>query len=117
MNNLHEALEVCLEAIEQGMDIETTLARYPDMANELRPILQASMVAREKAVSVPSPEMLRRNRAKLLQHAAVLRASNVRPAARDMWFASLRRLAVTVLVLVAFGSGAGLVRPSLPPAR
>ena len=113
MNNLYEALEVCLQDIELGADIETSLLRYPDLADELRPILETSAHAKSLAVSVPSADMMRRNRAKLLQRAAVLRVAMVKPSSSNLWFASLRRLAVIALVLVfVFGSGAGLVRAS-----
>jgi hypothetical protein len=110
MNNLYEVLEICLQDIEQGADIETVLFHYPDLADELRPILEASVNARKMTVPAPSDEVVRRNRAKVLQHAAQMHETKVNPA-RRIWFASLRRLAVTLAVLaVLFVSGTGLVR-------
>ena len=110
MNNLYEALEICLQDIEQGADVETVLFRYPDLADELRPILEASAGARSMAVSDPSPEVVRRNRAKVMQHAAQLREAKAKSSQR-MWFASLRRVAVALAVVAAlFVSGTGLVR-------
>ena len=44
MNNLYDALEICLQELEQGADIETALIRYPDLADELRPILELSLI-------------------------------------------------------------------------
>src|SRR3972149_2373160 len=111
MNNLYEALEICLRDIEQGADIETVLFRYPDLADELRPILEASANAKSMAVPDPSTDMLRRNRTKLLQHAAEMRESKARSASRRIWSVSLRRVAVTlVVVAILFASGTGLVR-------
>ena len=110
MNNLYEALEICLQELEQGADIETTLSRYPDLADELRPILEASMGARKMAIPAPSAAVVQRNRARVLQHAAQLREARASPS-RRIWFASLRRLAVTLAVVaVLFASGTGLVR-------
>src|SRR4051812_40106880 len=110
MNNLYETLEVCMQEIEQGRDIETILFPYPELADELRPILEASLNARKLAVPAPSAEVIQRNRAKVLQHPAQLREANVQPS-RGIWFASLRRLAVTLAVLtVLFVSGTSLVR-------
>lgn len=110
MNNLYEVLEICLQELEQGKDIETVLFRYPDLADELRPILETSVDARKMAIPAPSDEVVRRNRAKVLQHAAQMREAKVQPS-RRIWFASLRRLAVTLAVLaVLFASGTGLVR-------
>ena len=113
MNNLYEALEVCLGAIEQGMDIETTLARYPDISDELRPLLQASVSARGIAAPEPSADVIQRNRAKLLQRAAEMRETRLKPSANRNWFNSLRRVAVALVVLaIVFMSGTGLVRAS-----
>jgi len=109
MNKLHEVLEICLEEIEKGADIDTVLFRYPELAAELRPILEASAGAKAMAVATPSPEVVRRNRARLLQQAAEMRES--KRSARRFWFASARRVAVTLTVVAAlFISGTGLVR-------
>lgn len=110
MNNLYEVLEVCLQELEQGADIETILFRYPDLAEELRPILEGSVNARSMAIVAPTSEVVRRNRAKVLQHAAQMREAKPRSSQR-IWFASLRRVAVTLIVVMAlFVSGTGLVR-------
>ena len=110
MNNLYEALEICLQEVEQGVDIETVLFRYPDLADELRPLLEGSTNARSMAIVAPAPDVLRRNRAKVLGHAAQMREAKVRSSQR-IWFASIRRIAVTLAVVTAlFVSGTGLVR-------
>lgn len=112
MNNLYEALEVCLQDIEQGKDVESVLFQYPDLAEELRPILEASAGAKHMAVPAPSVEVVRRNRARVLQHAAQMREAKVKPSQR-IWFASLRRIAVTLAVVaVLFASGTSLVGAS-----
>ena len=41
MNKLYETLDVCLKEIEQGADVDTVLFSYPELADELRPILEA----------------------------------------------------------------------------
>ena len=111
MSNLYEALENCLHEIERGADTETVIRLYPDIADELRPILQTSVKARARSVSVPSAEVLQRNRARLLQRAAELREVRAGLHSRRVWFVSLRRVAVTLAVLaVVFASGTGLVR-------
>jgi hypothetical protein len=113
MNNLYEALEVCLESIERGMDIETSLARYTDIDDELRPIIQASMIAREKAIPVPSLGVMQRNRARLLHRAAEMRDVKVKASLNQIWLRSFRRAAVVLTVLaIVFMSGTGLVRAS-----
>lgn len=111
MNNLYDALEICLQEIENGADVEAALLRYPDLADELRPILETSAQAKELSAPVPSADVVRRNRAKLLQRAAEMREAKVKSLPRGIWFSSSRRVAVTLVVLaIVFASGTGLVR-------
>jgi hypothetical protein len=108
--NLYEALEVCLQAVETGADVGSVVKRYPQIADELRPALEASVQARALAsFSVPETAV-RRGRARVLQHAAAMRES----AQGFRWpLFSLRRLAVSLaLALVFLLSGTGLVRAS-----
>src|SRR5687767_10542755 len=111
MNNLYDALETCLHDIENGADVEAALLRYSDIADELRPIIQASVNAKSLTVPNPSAVVMRRNRARLLQRASEMRAAKVESLPRFVWFASLRRMVVVLIVLaVLFASGTGLVR-------
>ena len=126
MNNLYDALESCLHEIENGTDVEAALLRYSDIADELRPIIQASVNAKSLAASDPSVDVMRRNRTRLLQRASEMRSANVKPLPSYSWpvplvslkgrnvtsgIALLRRVAVTLIVLAAlFASGTGLVR-------
>ncbi len=113
MNKLYEALEICLNEIEQGADVDTVLFRYPELADELRPILETSVKAKAMAVPVPSQEVIRRNRAKLLQHAAEMRERKATPVTRRIWSVPLRRALVSLMVVaMLFVSGTGLVRAS-----
>ncbi len=109
-NQLIDALEVCLQEIENGAEIESVLLRYPDLADELRPILETSLRARALSVPEPSAESMRKYRAKILQRAAEMREAKIKPAPRHSWIAPLRRLAATLAVLlIVFASGTSLV--------
>src|SRR5215207_1990933 len=111
MNNLYDALESCLHDIENGADVEAVLLRYSDIADELRPIVQASVNAKSLAAPDPSVDVMRRNRARLLQRASEMRSAYVKPVPRYGWPVQLRRVAVTLIVLAAlFASGTSLVR-------
>jgi hypothetical protein len=106
---MNEILEECLQAIEQGETIETTLIRYPEFANELRPILEAAVSAKNMAMFTVSADVAQRNRAKLLQRAAQMR--DAQPAPANRWFPSFQRLAVALaMMLLFFMSGTSLVR-------
>jgi uncharacterized membrane protein YgcG len=109
MNNLSEILEVCLNEIGNGVEVDSVLLRYPEYADELRPILEASLKANEIAVPVPPADVVLRNRAKLLQHAAQMREAKVR-SSRRMWSVPLRRALVTLAVIgILFISSTRLV--------
>jgi hypothetical protein len=112
MSKVHDILEVCLNEIEQGVDIDTLVSNYPDLADELRPILETSIQARKMAVPVPPEEVVKRNRARLLQRAAEMREEQI-ASTRRVWFVPLRRILVTLMVFVfLFVSGTNLVRAS-----
>jgi hypothetical protein len=113
-NRLFETLEICLREIERGADLDTLLFRYPGLADELRPILESSVKATGMAAPAPSEEVIRRNRARLLQRAAKMREGKAAPPpSRRLWSVPLRRALVTLAVVVMlFVSGTGLVRAS-----
>ena len=110
MSNLYEVLENCLQEMEKGADLETILFRYPEHADELRPILETSVLARELAAPDPEADVMRRGRAKVLGQAAQMRESQARPASR-LWTVPLRRALVSLAVIgVLFAGSTGLVR-------
>jgi uncharacterized protein DUF5667/uncharacterized protein DUF5666 len=110
MNEKYDVLEKCLLEIEQGADVDTVLFPYPEFADELRPILEASIKAMDMARD-PSIAMVQINRAELLRRATVMREAKAKST--GIWFTSLRRLSVTVAVLaILFISGTGLVHAS-----
>ena len=111
-NQLYDVLEICLQEVEDGADIDTVLSHYPGFAKDLRPILETSMEARSLAAPDPSPEVIRRNRAKVMQQAAQMREAQARPF-RRIWSVSLRRALVSLAVIAALFIGTnGLVYAS-----
>ena len=109
MSKLYDALDVCLKEMEQGADADTVLLRYSELADQLRPLLDAAERSKASTVSTPSNEIVQRNRARLLQHAAHMREQKAAPIFG--WSVSLRRLLVTVTVLaMLFISGTSFVR-------
>jgi len=107
---LFDALETCLQALEQGETIDAALARFPALAADLRPILETSLHARTLG-GLPLPEGIQhRGRARLLQRAAEMREAKRAP--RRSWLVQFRPLAVALMLVVFFLSGTGLVRAS-----
>jgi hypothetical protein len=111
MNNIFDALEICLSEMENGADMETVLARFPNLAGELRPILETSMKARDMSAAEPSPESIRRGRARVMQRAAEMRESKAAPRKRAI--PAFQRLALSFsLAAVLLLSGTGLLNAS-----
>lgn len=119
-DNFFDAIENSLQALEQGMDIESCLVRYPDLADELRSILMMAARARSLAVTEVPADVVQRGKARVLQAAAEMReqrvAAPVLPFFRKSGFFGARfyRLAVTTALMIAFllTSGTGLVNAS-----
>lgn len=110
MTNIIDALEFCLHETENGVDVEAALTRFPEFKDELRPILETAVKARAMAVSEPNPEVVRRSRARVMQHAAAIRESR-NPKRRI--FPTLQRLGLSfALATVFLLSGGGIVNAS-----
>ncbi len=111
MTELYDALDVCLQALEQGKDLESVLRDYPEFSRDLRPILETSLKARSLGdITVPA-DVHRRSRSRLLQRARELRLEQQNPRYRMIPVYS--RLAVALgLAAVFFLSSTGLVSAS-----
>jgi hypothetical protein len=109
MSDMYDVLETCLQEIENGADVDTVLFRYPEYAEELRPILETSVLAKSLAVPEPSVDVTRRGRAKVLQQAAQMREAKANPS-RRLWSVPLRRAMVSLaMIFVLFMGSTGLV--------
>lgn len=111
MSKIFDALESCLQELDKGVEIETALRRFPDLADELRPILKTAVKARHMSALGPSPETMRRGRARVMQFAAEARASKRAPAKRVI--PAFSRLAISfALAAVFLLSGTGILSAS-----
>ncbi|MFN3491033.1 MAG: DUF5667 domain-containing protein [Anaerolineales bacterium] len=111
MTTLFDALQNCLQEIENGADVNAVLSNYPEHAAALRPLLKTAVKAQQSQTASPSPEAIRRGRAKVLQRAAELRESKTAPQRRAISIFS--RLAISfALALVFLLSGTGLLSAS-----
>jgi uncharacterized membrane protein YgcG len=115
-DQLFLALDNCLRMMDQGADLESCLARYPELATELRPLLLAALDAEsitEKDVPV---DVMRRSRARVLNAAAELREQ--KPTKKTLFLFPFRRVfkvsfaAMIVIILMAGIGGTGLVSAS-----
>lgn len=94
---LYEALDACLQAMDEGATLEKCLGMYPELVDELRPTLEAAYAARSLAeIDVPV-EAMNRSRTRLLGKAAALR-NGKQP--KRAW-AGIPRLAFSIFLAVA----------------
>ena len=107
---LFDAFETCLQALEKGETLDASLARFPGLAAELRPMIEASFHARALDGLPVSDEVQRLGRLRLLQRAAEMRKTRRGP--RRTWVYNFRPLAVSLMLVIFFLSSTGLVRAS-----
>lgn len=110
---LYDILEICLKELEDGADLESVLARHPQYSDELRPILKASIKARGMAAPQPSPDTVHRGRARLLQRAAEIRETAMKPGVsaekpRKSVFPFVQRLTIALSLVVFFCAATGI---------
>jgi hypothetical protein len=114
--DLTSILENCLTMLDQGADLESCLARYPEYTSELRPLLRASLEAKSLSIEEIPVDVVHRGKSKVLKAAAELQQQKISkkpffvfPAKRvfRLGFVAL----ITLLLLVGVG-GTGLVRAS-----
>jgi uncharacterized membrane protein YgcG len=113
---LFVALDNCLTMMDQGADLESCLARYPELASELRPLLLAAMDVESLAEKDVPVDVMRRSKARLLNAAAEMREQ--KSAKKRMYFSPFGRVfrigfAVLIVITLMVGiGGTGLVRAS-----
>lgn len=105
--HLEAALVDCLDALEQGQPIDQVLARYPELASELRPMLKTAVTLPQLNVQPSLAAQHRSRDAFLAQAAAQKEVKTVRPSP---WF-NLRRILMPIaslaLIMILFAAGLG----------
>jgi len=111
-DKLNDALEVCMKALETGVDIESVLKLYPHLADELRLLLEATLQAQSLATPSVPEAAIQRGRARVLQHAAEIREAAPKRRRRSSMFAFPRLATSMAIALLFLLSGTGLVSAS-----
>lgn len=111
MTNIFNALENCLQQIENGADVESVLKQYPELASELRPILKTAIKAQQNQTAEPSAQAFQRGRARVIQHATQMKPSPV--IKRRNTVPVFSRLAISfALALIFLLGGTGVLSAS-----
>lgn len=108
MNRKEEVLARCIDEVLSGRStVEDCLLRYPDLRNELRPLLEIALSIQPPKVA-PSPEFRSRLRRRLLDVMAPAEVYQGRKEVTHGWFSSLlsvRMVAVSLLAFVVLSTG------------
>lgn len=113
---LDDVLAECLSLLEEGeATLEGCLARYPELADDLRPLLLVALRLREGPIASASPATVAEGRRRLLERLAEERAKE--PGARLHFpqilpsFSPQARLALSVVaMLIVLSAGVLLAR-------
>jgi len=99
---LLDALERCLQGMEQGEPLDSVLTRFPHLAAQLRPLLETAVRARSTRLEGLPPAALARQRSRGLVLAANLRRGKQRiPVRRHSWRSTIIVLSVIALLVMS----------------
>ncbi|RME09307.1 MAG: hypothetical protein D6802_12445, partial [Ardenticatenia bacterium] len=103
MKPIEDIFEECLQAIEAGDTLEACLARYPEYADELRPLLELALDLQQTPKPRLSPEAFHGGYERVVQAAHAKReASAPSQAARALPFPRWRWLAAAAVFVALF---------------
>ncbi len=117
-NDFDRILDECIDRINRGEGIDSTLADYHDNAEQLRPLLQVMLTAREAYSFVPSPGIKRTARERFNTALEMLERRREERQARFAWLLSWSRVwatAATVILIAVIGFF--VMRPVMFPAE
>jgi Domain of unknown function (DUF5667)/Domain of unknown function (DUF5666) len=101
---LLDALENCLQRIEQGETLESALALHPELSGQLRPLLETAICARPQSrETLPITALaLARQRSRGLALAADLRRGKIpQPGRRISWRPLMTVLSVIIILVMS----------------
>lgn len=102
-DRLVKAFADCLDRMQAGASLEQVLALYPQLKEELRPMLLTAQVARRIGANVRVPRAaLARSRAGFLSKADQMKADRSRPLA---WLTARRFALASVVVVLVLAAG------------
>jgi hypothetical protein len=113
MNRKFEpVLDECLDSIQSGASVQACLARYPEHAEDLRPLLSLATAVRAVAHPRPNPSAVHANRQRMLLAVAERDARQPLLAGLFAWPWLRATLVLAVLILVVGFGARGLVAVS-----
>lgn len=86
INDLERIFEACLEAVQEGRtSIEEVLDRYPEIASELRPRLEAALWLQvHRTILDPRPGFVSASRSRLVERIKAEQVAQARPLSKQL---------------------------------
>lgn len=97
--DIHDILEFCLQEMNNGIELEDVLSRFPEHEKELRPILTAALKAANKSALAPSQAAVVRGRARLMQKVTEIQERKSAPRRHAIPF--FQRMAISFAATAA----------------
>ncbi len=110
-NRLVNALQACLSGMETGQSLEMVLARYPDLARDLRPLLETAQIARTVAQTTKLPRVAHVERIVVAQRKA---EKPVRSMPQRGWQVSFAFVIALVFLLIGTNQVLTAAQSALP---
>ena len=119
MERIEEALNDCIERMDSGESLGDCLNSYPDLADELKPLLELSHAVTETSLSIkPRGEFKAAARQRF--HAALAekesKQAKIAPAPRR-WHFKWATVAVAMLLVFVVGGGMGVASADSVPGE
>ncbi|MFC1978837.1 DUF5667 domain-containing protein [Chloroflexota bacterium] len=117
MKKIEEALNDCIERMTAGESLDSCLSRYPDLADELKPLLELSHAVTEISLSVkPRAEFKVAARYRFHDTLAQKESKSAKTApAPRRWHFKWATVAVAMLVIFVVGGGMGVASANSMP--
>lgn len=103
VNELDEILNECLERLAKGDTIDQCLQRYPEQADELKPLLQTALDVKKTVAIQPRAEF--KARARYQFRSALQEASSRKSRPAFGWFPRWATVVAVVIGILLLGSG------------
>jgi hypothetical protein len=110
--NFKTILDECLRELETGQSLDAILARYPEEADQLRPLLLTAQNLRDVPISRPRSHVQQASWQRFLGEAIALRRARERRPVFSLWTRPLWRpvaVAASLLLTLFFLSGGATV--------
>lgn len=114
--DINALLQDCLQGLRQGYSLDECLARHPQAAAELRPLLEAALLVQRARPLARDPAAVARGRAQLQQAVRAARAKQTAPVRRSRsgWVGATRWAAVVAVLYLALGATTARASAALP---